>query len=102
LAIGCVLAAAVASCSGDDDPDTKFKVTQANVDVVSTSVVEFIGGAFAHGGPDGISVDSTVRFVFASLENHDGVITVGTIVTEKNGSLEWMGIRLTNYFSRLL
>ncbi len=81
LAITFLLAILFGSCKKDDD-DTSITVTQTDVDAVSNFIISATGG-FAHGGPDGVSADSTVREVFSDLSSLNGTIPIGTIVTKK-------------------
>lgn len=75
-----MLALVFSSCSKDDDP-VQFIISQADLDAVSVLIGDYTGGEGAHGGPDGISADSTVRVVYA-ISDLKGAVSGGTIVTK--------------------
>lgn len=80
--LSAALAITLFSCSDKDDDEETFELTQSDLDDVSNYILSFTSGNFAHGGPDGISPDSTIRDIFASIPDLSGSIPVGTIVTK--------------------
>lgn len=75
-----MLAIVFSSCSKDDDP-VQINISQADLDAVSVLIGNYTGGQMAHGGPDGISADSTMRVVHASSDLK-GSLPIGTIVAK--------------------
>ncbi len=71
----------VTGCTKDEVEPT-VAVTQANLDAASNFIKSATGG-FAHGGPAGISPDSTIREIFSDLSGVNGNIPIGSIVTKK-------------------
>lgn len=70
-------------CDEDDDDDEKQMLTQELLNKSTNSIKNFTGGDFAHGGPEGISADSTIREVYASVNSLGSSIAEGTVITKR-------------------
>lgn len=77
-----VLTVFLIGCNDKEDETKTYKITQSDLDGVSNFIKSFTGGSFAHGGPDGVSADSTIREIYASIPDLSGTIPAGTIVTK--------------------
>lgn len=74
-------------CETDDDEDQKVELTQEALNNATNHLGDFTGQAFEasipHGGPDGISVDSTIRAVYANVDQVGSSIDKGTLITKR-------------------
>lgn len=69
----------VAGCKKEE---TTITIDQADLDAVSHYLKSATGG-FAHGGPDGISADSTIREVYSTLSDISGDFPAGNMMVKK-------------------
>jgi hypothetical protein len=79
--LSAVLTVFLIGCNDEEETET-FNLTQSSLDGVTNFIKSYTGGTFAHGGPDGVSADSTIREIYASIPDLTGSIPVGTIVTK--------------------
>ncbi|MGM0531177.1 MAG: cytochrome P460 family protein, partial [Bacteroidota bacterium] len=75
-------------CESDDDvEDKKVELTQDKLDQATSHLGDFTGQTFdaaiPHGGPDGISIDSTIRAVYGNVDQLGSSIEKGTLITKR-------------------
>ncbi len=71
-----------AGCKKDEEEENvPVTISQSELDAASNYIKDATGG-FAHGGPDEISPDSTIREVFSNQTSLTGEIPPGTIITK--------------------
>ncbi len=71
----------------DEEQDEKVELTQEELNNATSHLGDFTGQAFEasipHGGPDGISVDSTIRAVYGNVDQVGSSIDKGTLITKR-------------------
>jgi hypothetical protein len=74
-------------CESDDDEDQKVELTQEVLNSATKHLGDFTGQSFEasipHGGPEGISIDSTIRAVYANVDQVGSSIDKGTLITKR-------------------
>ncbi|MBS3771451.1 MAG: cytochrome P460 family protein [Bacteroidales bacterium] len=72
-------------CESDDEveEDEKVELTQDKLDKATSHLGDFTGQNFAHGGPEGISADSTIREVYGNVDQVGSSIEKGTLITKR-------------------
>ena len=83
LLTGFLALVALSACTHDNTQDMlEIPVTQSDLDKAINHIKDATGGTFAHGGPDGLTGDSTIRMVYASAVDISS-LPVGTIITKR-------------------
>jgi hypothetical protein len=76
-------------CESDDEveEDEKVELTQEKLNKATSHLEDFTGQDFdasiPHGGPDGISIDSTIRAVYGNVDQVGSSIDKGTLITKR-------------------